>query len=126
MVHVADPTQAMEVISQYGGQFSPEFEYEEWAISWRTRVHALFLELTNASIKVAVRTDALEAARDLALLGLDRDPGALDIERKLVWILWHMGSRSAAAAHYDHLVHADERDGIDATTLEETVEGELP
>ena len=121
-----DSTQVMAVISQYSGQFSPEFEYEEWAISWRTRVHALFLELTNASIKSAVRTGALETARDVALLGLDRDPGASDIERKLVWILWRMGSQSAAAAHFDHLVHTDERDGIEATTLEEAVGGELP
>jgi len=126
IAHGPDLAQAMAVMSQYSGQFSPEFEYEEWAISWRTRVHALFLELTNASIRAAVKANALETARDLAMLGLERDPNASDIERKLVWLLWRMASKSAAMAHHEHLVHSDERDGIDVSNLDEAVGGELP
>ena len=124
--HALDPVQALAVVSAYSGQFSPEFEYEEWAISWRTRVHAMFLELANATAKVATQGGHLELARDVALLGLDRDPQASDIEQKLVWLYWHMGSQSAAVAHYEHLRSPDEGDGFEVVTLSELVRGELP
>ena len=122
---LSDAREAIPILSMYSGQFSPEFEYEEWAISWRTRVHALFLELASTSIKAAVRVGDLSTARDVALVGLDRDPAASDLERKLVWLYWHMGSRSAAVAQHDHLASVDERDGLEAVSLAELVEAEL-
>ena len=121
-----DAVKVMTILSAYTGQFSPEFEYEEWAISWRMRVHALFLELASSSIKRAARSRDFGAARDLALLVLERDPGAIDIERKLVWIYWHSGSESAATAQHEHLARADARDGLEITSLAEIVQGELP
>jgi LuxR family transcriptional regulator, maltose regulon positive regulatory protein len=121
-----DPAEAFGIMSEYSGQFSPEFEYEEWAISWRARVHALFLELASTSIRSAVTEGELAAARDLALLGLDRDPAAFDLERKLVWLYWRMGSHSAAVAQHEHLASSDERDGLDVVPLSEIVEGGLP
>ena len=34
---------------RYAGRFAPEFEYEEWAIGWRDRLHALYLHLVHAT-----------------------------------------------------------------------------
>ena len=83
------------------------------------------MELANATVKMATRTGQLELARDVALLGLERDPRASDIEQKLVWLYWQMGSQSAAVAQYEHLASSDDGDGFEVVALSELVRKEL-
>ena len=115
----------MDALETYGGQFCPEFEYEDWAIGWRSRLHALYLELANRSLDRAIQID-LKVARDVALLTLSVDPTAEEIERKLVWIFWHLGSRSAAATQFERLAAAERADGVDPMPLQELVDGPCP
>ena len=122
-IRVGD-SDAAETLCLYTGHFCPEFEYEEWAIAWRSRVHALFLELANRSIDGRVRVGDLEGARDIALLGLERDPKAEEIERKLIWLYWHLGSQSAAAAQYEHFSAAERADGVEPTPFATVVEAD--
>lgn len=117
--------EALDSLRQYTGQFSPEFEYEEWAISWRARVHALFLELANTTISERSSDGDLESARDAALIALNQDPMANEIERKLIWLYWHLGSQSAAIAQHEHLTWAERSDGLDPTTLTDITHSSL-
>jgi DNA-binding SARP family transcriptional activator len=117
---------ALEIVDQYHGRFCPEFEYEEWASSWRTRVHALFLEYCNRVIDRAISHSAWNSARDIAIRALDRDPMAMEIERKLVWLYWRLGSQSAAIAQYSHLAAVERADGLDPIPLSEVVAAERP
>ena len=114
------------VIEQYTGQFCPEFEYEEWAMSWRASVHALFLEFVGWSVGRLVGAGQLGTARDIAVLGLQRDPSATDRERKLIWLYWHGGSKSAAVAQYEHLASVERADGLDPDVLDVIVQEPLP
>jgi DNA-binding SARP family transcriptional activator len=107
----------LELLASYTGQFSPEFEYEEWAMSWRARVHALFLELANTSIAERTRSGDLRSARDVALIALSQDPMATEIERKLIWLYWHLGSHSAAVTHHEHLALIENGEGLDPVPL---------
>jgi hypothetical protein len=51
-----DGSTALTLISGYHGHFAPEFEYDEWAITWRTRVHVAFLEYTQGVVAALIAT----------------------------------------------------------------------
>jgi hypothetical protein len=68
----------------------------------------------------------LGPARDIAVLALQRDPSAIDVERKLVWLYWHGGSKSAAVAQYEHLASVERYDGLDPDTIDVIVQEPVP
>ncbi len=105
------------------GPFAPEFEYEEWAIEWRTRLLSTLLSLSTTAIRRLVRAGDLEAARDVALAAWEREPGAADLERQLTWLHWKLGAISAARTQYEHFAQQESDDGS-VTSLAEIVEAE--
>jgi DNA-binding SARP family transcriptional activator len=109
--------EAMELVDRYAGQFSPEFEYEEWAIGWRSRVHASFLEFVSAAVDRLIEVGNLGGARDIATKALRVDPTATDIEQSLIWLYSRLGATSAASAQYQHLVARYRADGLEPPTL---------
>ena len=115
------PREILDLMDQYAGQFSPEFEYDEWAMSWRSRVHAIYLQFANWAIEHLVSKADLPSARDVAMSALDRDPAGFDVERKLVWLFWQLGSRSASRAQFDHLTSQESADGVDVSGFDELV-----
>jgi DNA-binding SARP family transcriptional activator len=110
-----------DLVAGYRGPFAPEFEYEEWAMAWRSRVHATFLELASRTIDRALLANDLAGARDVAVSALEADPDNAEIERSLVWLYWHLGARGAAHAQYDHLASLERADGLEPTPLEAVV-----
>ena len=114
-----DPDTILEILSGYSGQFAPEFEYEEWATAWRSRVHAGFLEFAHRSIRLLSRHGKLADARDVALSAFEADPEARDIELELISLYWRLGARSAARAQYAHLAAQERSDGLEPTPFEE-------
>jgi DNA-binding SARP family transcriptional activator len=110
-----------DLLLGYTGRFALEFEYDEWAIGWRTRLHAAFLELAHSTIDAAMQARDLQTALDLANHVLAVDPSASEMERRLVLIYWRMGARSSALTHFDRLVQQDRADGLDPPSLEELI-----
>jgi DNA-binding SARP family transcriptional activator len=108
---------ALAFMDRYIGQFSPDFEYEEWAMPWRSRVHASFLDFAHAAVNRLAGAGDLSGARDVAARALLADPTASDIEQELIWLYWRLGATSAASAQYQHLVARNRRDGIESPTL---------
>jgi len=122
----SDARRAQEVLETYTGAFAPEFEYEDWAIAWRSRVHSTFLEFTNSTIDQLVRVGDLRPAVQVAAHALEVDPGAGDVERRLIWLYAQLGLESAARAQHGHLSRAEETDGLDVTPLTSLTNGPLP
>jgi DNA-binding SARP family transcriptional activator len=123
---MSDPTAAAEILATYLGHFAPEFEYDEWAITWRSRVHSTFLELANGTIDQLVRNHDLPAAARVAAQAIQIDSQASDIERRLIWLYGRLGLESAARTQHAHLARLDAADGDDATSVETLLEGPLP
>jgi len=121
-----DLRRAMALLADYSGQFAPEFEYDEWAISWRSRVHSTFLELANVTIDELVRSRDLPAAARVGSGALQVDPEATDIERRLVWLYGQMGLESAARTQHAHLSRLDAANGDQPTPIEDLLTGSLP
>ena len=122
----SDSSKLSTLLSSYRGQFAPEFEYEEWAMPWRGRVHATFLEIAHSICDDLVNRGDLAAARDVAGHVLRVDPIATDIELKLVWIYGRMGMISAANSLYRRLQMQDESEGLRLAPLPELLRGPLP
>ncbi len=116
----------LDLLRTYTGHFAPEFEYEEWARAFRSKLKSKFLETTSSSLNKRIRSGDLEGARSIALLGLEADETASDLERALVWLHWRLGARSAAKAQYEHLVRLDQLDGLDPEPLSQLVNGPPP
>jgi DNA-binding SARP family transcriptional activator/thioredoxin-like negative regulator of GroEL len=113
--------EVLDLLVRYRGPFAPEFEYDEWAMAWRSRVHATFLELSSRTLARSIREGDLEAARDVAVYCLEIEPDNADVERRLVWLYWHLGARAAATAQYDHLAHGERADGLEPDSLQAVV-----
>src|SRR5687768_2625954 len=85
--------------------------YQGWCLT-------AFLELGSRTSDRAVAEGDLGSARDIAVTSLDVDPENADLERRLVWLYWHLGARAAASAQFDHLVARERADGLDPLPLE--------
>ncbi len=122
----ADPESVGKLIERYSGHFAPEFEYDEWATDWRTRLRSGLLSAAASAIKALMAASDREGARDLARATLAADPSASDIERTLVWLEWHLGAASAAIAQHEHLAGIEEADGLEPTPMNDLVGGRPP
>jgi DNA-binding SARP family transcriptional activator len=112
-------TAAAATIPRYTGRFAPEFEYDEWAMGWRQRLHAEFLEMAAATMDLLEGSGNLSEARDVAAHVLEVDSTAREIEHRLVRVYWRLGARSAALAQYEHLVAVDKADGLEPPSMSE-------
>jgi DNA-binding SARP family transcriptional activator len=118
--------EALALIESYAGRFSPEFEYEEWAIAWRTRVHVSFLSLASGLMTTLFARGDVAGAADVAQRALAIDPDADDIERRLVWLYSKLGATSAALAQYRHLAAREEADGLEPPSFAELTSSHRP
>ena len=118
--------EAALLLETYEGEFAPEFEYEDWAIGWRTRVHSTFLEVANSTIERCVDASDLSLAVEVATHALHVDPTASDIERRLIWLYGRLGLHSAARRQHDHLALVDQVDGLERMALDALLAGPLP
>ena len=121
-----DVRDATALVLGYRAPFAPEFEYDEWAISWRSRVHASFLDLANNVIERHVETSDYSTARQVAAHVLHVDSEASDVERRLIWLYGKSGLASAAKSQYAHLSAAERADGLEPPSLERLLRGPLP
>jgi DNA-binding SARP family transcriptional activator len=117
---------SVELLRSYAGHFAPEFEYEEWALSFRSKLKSKFLEVASGVVTRLIRAGEFEDARGVAVIALEADETASDLERILVWLQWRLGAKSAAKAQYDHLVRRDQLDGLEPVPLLELVLGPPP
>lgn len=117
---------ALGTLGKYKGQFCPEFEYEEWAMAWRNRSHALYLQFANAVVTHLTAKEDMGSAREAALMALGVDPTAHEIEQKLVWLYWHDGARSSAMSQYEHLTGLERADGDDPSDFATLTGDQLP
>ncbi len=126
----ADRTISLEdasaLLMTYRAPFAPEFEYEEWAMAWRSRVHATFLELAHASIGRRIALQEFDAARSLAAHVVHVDEAAFEIERVLVWLYARLGRKPAARVQYEHLAARAALDGFELLSLVELLDGPSP
>jgi DNA-binding SARP family transcriptional activator len=93
-----------ELAERYAGRFALDFEYEEWASSFRNDLHARYLETLERAILHLTQSGDYEAAVRLAHRVLEVDPSADSVELATIRLYRAMGSLSAAAERYGRYV----------------------
>jgi DNA-binding SARP family transcriptional activator len=112
------------LVVRYLGRFAPEFEYEEWAIGWRDRLHALFLHVVHATGRALHAGGRDHDALNLLLAAVNIDPYALELETELVRVYARVGADGAAARQYGHFAEAYRRElGTEPPSLSELLSG---
>lgn len=109
-IGLVDIARCVEAVESYAGRFAPEFEYDEWALSWRDRLHAAYLALAMVTVKRLCGDGRFAEASRVCSLALAIDATALDLEQTLVWVYSAMGATSAAAEQYAHFARAYQLD----------------
>lgn len=121
-----DTDAAASALALYRGRFAVEFEYEEWALGWRERLHALFLAVAFSLQSHWIGTGSWNDAIELAHAVLAIDPQATDIERGLIWLYARAGAHSAAAEQYSHYAESHRSTlGLDPPSFQE-IEADRP
>jgi two-component SAPR family response regulator len=90
----------LDLLRMYVGRFAPEFEYEDWAIDWRDRLHASYLRLVARAQVRLLRLGRVDEALACTEHALAVDPGALGVRRAYVWLLGHAGAQAAASEQF--------------------------
>lgn len=118
LLPTASLKEQLDALALYRGRFAPDFEYEEWSLAWRDRLHAAFLALTKAAFKRLVDSGRHEEAIHVCQAALALDPEALDIEQALIWGYCSTGSESAATRQHAHFARAHLGElGVEAPSL---------
>jgi DNA-binding SARP family transcriptional activator len=113
------PDDVAHLASTYLGRFALDFEYEEWAASFREMVHAAYLEVIERSLLDDMTTGHHERAIAIARRALEVDPGSDQIEVSLLRLYKSIGAHSAAAEQYAHYSSVMRDDlGIEPPPLE--------
>jgi len=94
------------LLKDYGASFAPEFEYEDWSMAWRDRVHATYLQLAQRTSEVLLKSGAVQQGIDVIGRALALDPGAMDLEVSLIMALMDSGAAASAAHQYSHFAKA--------------------
>jgi DNA-binding SARP family transcriptional activator len=107
------------LVGLYEGRFALDFEYEEWAGSYRESLHASYLEVVERSVQDDLNTGHFDRGIANARRALEVDPGAEQIEVSLLRLYKATGAHAAAAEQYTHYsaVIRDEL-GLEPPTLE--------
>ena len=115
------------ICERYIGRFAPEFEYDEWAIGWRERLHAAYLNMVSGTARSLVAAGnysrALQVLQDASRI----DPDSMDLEPALIWVYGRLGATAAAVEQYRRLSGAHRTElGIEAPPFASIVAGEFP
>jgi DNA-binding SARP family transcriptional activator len=113
--------ETIDLVSRsYRGRFALDFEYEEWAASYRDNLHAAYLEVIEHAVRDELQAARFDRAIELCRRVLDVDPSCETIERQLLRLYRLTGAHAAAEEQYRHYATVMQDDlGISPPPLDE-------
>ncbi len=96
------PEDVLTLAELYRGRFALDFMYEEWAGGYRDSLHASYLRVVEASLRLD--TDTGHYARGIAVaeLAAEVEPDSEELQVALLRLYRLAGSFAAAAEQYGH------------------------
>ena len=98
----ATPDQVEALSAAYRGRFALDFEYEDWAASFRDWLHAGYLQIIERALTTDLGTGHFDRGIRVARRALEVDPTAESVEVSLLRLLRASGAHAAAAEQYAH------------------------
>jgi LuxR family maltose regulon positive regulatory protein len=113
------PDDVQRLSEMYRGRFALDFEYEEWASSYRDSLHARYLEVVERSLLKDVASGHHARAIAIARRALEVDPRCDQIEVSLLRLYKATSAHAAAAEQYAHYATVMREElGIEPPTLD--------
>jgi DNA-binding SARP family transcriptional activator len=110
------PDQVEALSAVYQGRFALDFEYEDWAASFRDWLHAAYLQVIEHAVTTDLSGGQFDRGIRIARRALEIDAAAESIEVSLLRLYRASGAHAAAAEQYAHY----------ATRLREELDVEPP
>ncbi len=110
------PDQVEELSAAYMGRFALDFEYEDWAATFRDWLHASYLQIIERALSADLASGHFDRGIRIARRALEVDRTAESVEISLLRLYRASGAHSAAAEQYTHY----------ASRLREELEIEAP
>jgi DNA-binding SARP family transcriptional activator len=106
LIRAASATRDPEVVDRlsatYLGRFALDFEYEEWAATYRDALHAAYLQVIEEAVRADMASAHFDRGIRLARTALEVDPSAEQLELSLLRLYRLSGAHAAAAEQYAH------------------------
>ena len=96
------PSQVEELSAAYVGRFALDFEYEDWAASFRDWLHASYLQIVEHALASDLSSGHFERGIRIARRALEVDSTAEPVEVSLLRLYRASGAHAAAAEQYAH------------------------
>ena len=96
------PDQVESLSTAYGGRFALDFEYEDWAATFRDSLHASYLQIVERAIAADLSNGHFDRGIRIARRALEVDALAESVEVSLLRLYRASGAHSAAAEQYTH------------------------
>ncbi|MGK2850017.1 MAG: BTAD domain-containing putative transcriptional regulator [Candidatus Limnocylindrales bacterium] len=113
------PDEVERLVGLYLARFALDFEYEEWAGSYRDNLHAAYLEIVERAVVDDFATGHHDRGISVARRALEVDPTAEQIEVSLLRLYKATGAHAAAAEQYAHYASAMRDDlGLEVPPLD--------
>jgi DNA-binding SARP family transcriptional activator len=110
---------AARLADLYVGRFALDFEYEDWAATYRDHLHARYLGSMERAVLRHAEVGQFAEAVELVQRVLDVDPTADSLERAAIRLYREMGAFAAAAEQYAHYAQVQRTVfGVDAPSID--------
>jgi DNA-binding SARP family transcriptional activator len=96
------PDDVERLVAAYRGRFALDFEYEEWAATYRDSLHAAYLEIVERSVLDDLTNGHYDRGIGVARRVLEVEPTAEQVEVSLLRLYRATGAHGAAAEQYAH------------------------
>jgi DNA-binding SARP family transcriptional activator len=102
MPGVPRPDEVLDLARRYEGRFALDFMYEDWASSYRDSLHAAYLRVVEAALRLDADSGHYARGIEIAELAADVEPDSEELQVALLRLYRLAGSFAAAAEQYGH------------------------
>jgi DNA-binding SARP family transcriptional activator len=108
---------ALQLAREYRGRFALDFMYEDWASSYRDSLHASYLRVIEAALRLDADSGQYARGVEIAELAVDVEPDSEELQVALLRLYRMAGSFAAAAEQYGHYAQTLREIGVEPQPL---------
>jgi DNA-binding SARP family transcriptional activator len=113
------PEQALLLAREYRGKFALDFVYEDWSADYRDSLHASYLRVIEAALRLDLKSGHHSRGIEVAQLAAEAEPESDEIQLDLLRLFQLSGSYAAAAEQYGHYAQTLREIGVEPKPLSE-------
>jgi DNA-binding SARP family transcriptional activator len=111
------PEQALLLARDYRGKFALDFVYEDWSADYRDSLHASYLRVIEAALRLDLNSGHYVRGIEVAQLAAEAEPESDEIQLALLRLFQLSGSYAAAAEQYGHYAQTLREIGVEPQPL---------